>query len=69
MGSQVQAATPWPLCLTYTLLLLHANIEKLSVAIDILLWSTAYYAGVKQHWSWFVLGWVTVVVCQFLLKE
>ena len=42
------------------------NIKHWSVFIGILLQSTAWYAGVKQHRPQFVLGWVTVL-CQFLL--
>ena len=38
-----------------------------SVVIGILLQSTAWYTGVKQHWPRLLLGWVTVLVCQFLL--
>ena len=37
------------------------------VAIGIPLLPPTLYAGVKQHRPWSVLGWVTVVVCQFLL--
>ena len=37
------------------------------MVIDILLQSTAWFNKVKQHWPWLVLGWVTVLVCQFLL--
>ena len=44
----------------------HSN-TTLSVFIGILLQSTAWYTEVKQHWPRFVLGWVTVLVCQFLL--
>ena len=43
------------------------NIEHWSVFIGILLQSTAWYAGVKQHQPQFVLGWMTIIVCQFLL--
>ena len=43
------------------------HLKKKSVIIGIQLQSTTQYAGVKQHWPWFVLGWVTVLVCQFLL--
>ena len=38
-----------------------------SVAIGIPLQPPALCAEVKQHRPWSVLGWVTVVVCQFLL--
>ena len=37
------------------------------VVIGILLRPTARYNGVKQHRPWFLLGWVTILVCQFLL--
>ena len=43
------------------------NISYKSVVIGILLQPTALYAGVKQLRPWFVLGWVTILVCQFLL--
>ena len=35
----------------------------LSVVIGILLQSTAWYTGVKQHQPQVLLGWVTVLVC------
>ena len=38
-----------------------------SVVIGILLQSTAWCTGVKQHRPWLVLGWVTVVIFQSLL--
>ena len=43
------------------------NENKNSVVIGILLQSTAWCTGVKQHRPWFVLRWVTVIVCQILL--
>ena len=39
----------------------------ISVVIGILLQSTARYEQVEQHRPRFVLGWVTVLVFQFLL--
>ena len=39
----------------------------MSVAIGIPLLPPTLYAGVKHHRPWSVLGWVTVLVCQFLL--
>ena len=37
------------------------------MVIGILLRSTAWYTLVKQHRPQLVLGWVTILVCQFLL--
>ena len=46
----------------------HACIQRsMSVVISILLQSTTWYIGINQHWPRCVLGWVTVLVCQFLL--
>ena len=42
-------------------------IYNITVAIGIPLLPPTLYAGVKHHRPWSVLGWVTVVVCQFLL--
>ena len=40
----------------------HSYLSQIkTVVIGILLQSTAMYAGVKQHWPWFVLRWVTVL--------
>ena len=38
------------------------------MVIDILLQSSAWYTGVKQHLPRFVHGWVIVLVCQFWLS-
>ena len=46
---------------------LDIGIYQGGVLFGILLQSTAQYAGVKQHRPWFLLGWVTVALCQFLL--
>ena len=39
----------------------------ISVVIRILLQSTAWYTWVKQHRPRLLLGWVTVLVCEFVL--
>ena len=42
-------------------------ISFLSVDIGILIRSAAWYNRIKQRRSWLVFGWVTVLVCQFLV--
>ena len=45
---------------------LGASLEA-TVVIGILLKSTALYTGVKQHRPRLILGWVSILVCQFLV--
>ena len=70
--SQSQEPKELPFTVTKSSFPMHSHtmiiIEHLqSVVIGILLQSTARYNGVKQHQPRLVLGWVTVLVCQFLL--
>ena len=45
---------------------MHIDFDSWSMFIGILLLSTAW-SWVKQHWPRFVLGWVTILLCQFFV--